>query len=732
MKTNYRVLKNGICFTMWVLVMAALSGCAEELSQLVGSRTQVEIVPQFVSMDGGSTRAADNLDVSSTGFSCLYAAEAGAAASPNSKAKIMIDDGSSSYMPYTYRATGSSALTVEGDAPTFPPAVDEVHVYGWYPYTASTSFTIQTNQSTTRDYCLSDLMLADMASCTRNASSVTAAALAFRHVMSKVKIVLTPGSGVTVTEVKLKNVAPTVAIDESDVSALSVGAASGSAGDVTLLSGGSLTSASAPADRTLCGVFPAQTISSSFITVTASIGGTPSTITYSFGAGSKTFVSGKEYTVNLSVSATQTGSPTVSLPDWTGAEGTVNIGGGGGGDAPTLSPTSLTLTYGDAASNIIASGVGTAWTALSANTSVATVSGTGPISVTPAGVGSTTIHVWPTAGVTGGFSTASCAVTVNALALQTSSSSNNGYVTFGSIVTQQWTGSAVEPAAPTITVKVNSGNETLTAADYDISYSNNVNEGSSAVMTITGKGKFTGSVSTNFTIIKDPGISLASATVGMVIGANGKAYSTIAQANIYSSAAAIIAYKGNGEANSSYNTGLAISLADGNGGSTCKWYTENSGTCVAQSSDFAFINTDLKGIEYTNKLANATCGSGHDHAAAKICKNYTSTMATPTGCSQWFLPTIGQWKRIAEAMCGGSNLTTASKATYRVANFNKKIRVAYGVSESTACAGDLQGSRYWSSVGASASAAWSVDFMFGGATNYDKSDDRYVRPVLAF
>ncbi len=324
MKTNYRVFKSGICFTMWVLVMAALSGCAEELSQLVGSRTQVEIVPQFVPMDGGSTRAADNLDVSSTGFSCLYAAEAGAAASPNSKAKIMIDDGSSNYTAYTYRATGSSTLTVEGDAPIFPSAVDEVHVYGWYPYTASTSFTIQTDQSTTRDYCLSDLMLANMASCTRDASSVTAAALAFRHVMSKVKIVLTPGSGVTVTEVKLKNVAPTVAIDASAVSALSVGAASGSAGDVTLLSGGSLTSASVAADRTLCGVFPAQTISSSFITVTASIGGTPSTITYSFGAGSKTFVSGKEYTVNLSVSATQTGSPTVSLADWS-SDGEVDM-----------------------------------------------------------------------------------------------------------------------------------------------------------------------------------------------------------------------------------------------------------------------------------------------------------------------------------------------------------------------------------------------------------------------
>jgi len=334
-------------------------------------------------------------------------------------------------------------------------------------------------------------------------------------------------------------------------------------------------------------------------------------------------------------------------------------------------------------------------------------------------VGSTTVHVWPTAGVSGGFSTASCPVTVNALTLQTSNSSNNGYVTFGSIATQQWTGSAVEPAAPTITVKVNGGTNTLTASDYDVSYSNNTNEGS-AVLTITGKGNYTGTASTNFTITKDPGIALSSATVGMVIATNGKAYTNASTANTYSTAAAIIAYKGNGENNSSYNTGLAIALADVS--DTHKWYTENSGTCVAQNSDFNTIISDLKGIEYTNKLASATCGSGHVHAAAQQAKNYSVT--TPTGCSQWFLPTIGQWKLMLEAMKGSGTLSTSSQDAFKAAAFATFFSTAGGT--------NFQASSYWSSVECYTYGAWSMYFLHGYALAFSKSNAYYVRPVLAF
>ena len=77
----------------------------------------------------------------------------------------------------------------------------------------------------------------------------------------------------------------------------------------------------------------------------------------------------------------------------------------------------------------------------------------------------------------------------------------------------------------------------------------------------------------------------------------------------------IIAYKGNGEADTRYNHALVIAMEDA--ASTYQWYTDNSGTCVAQNFTLDDILTDYKGIEYTNVLANATCGSGHVHAAAQ-------------------------------------------------------------------------------------------------------------------
>ena len=744
METKKKIIHRIVLGCMAALVAMAAVGCAEEVASSFSDRSKVEIAPVLVPMEGVTTRAADGLNdnTNSAGFSCLYAASATTTTSPNSLAKVMIDDNASNYTPYRYQVTGATALTVVDEAPTFPVGENSVNVYGWYPYTAANSFSIQTNQSTTTGYCLSDLMLADKVVCTRDASSVTPAPLAFRHVMSKVKIVLTPGTGVTVTAVALKNVKPTVAIDASTVTALTVGSASGDAGDVTLLSGGSLTSSSTAAERTLCGVFPAQTISSSFITVTAEIGGTPSTITYSFDAGSKTFVSAKEYTVNISVSATQTGSPTVSLADWTGAEGTVNIGTGGGGDAPTLSPTSLTLTFGDAASSITASAVGTAWLALSENTSVATVSGTGPISVTPVAVGSTTVHVWPTAGVSGGFSTASCPVTVNALELQQTSSGTNGYVTIASIDDQSYTGSAITPK-PAVTVKVNGGTNTLVEnTDFTYSYSNNTAAGTNtASVSIIPKAgaNYVNSVgdaiSATFSIVTCTGSALSSATVGQIICSHGKAHAaTTGALSCGGDKVAIVAYKGSAgtadksSASGSY-VGLAIAMADVSG--SHQWYTANEGTCITNGQS-STVGTAIgttgdfgKGIDNTNRLATAACGSGHVHAAAQAAVNYESTVAHPTGTSQWFLPTMYQWNLMVKAMCGQStDLTTSTNDNYKAAKFNTKITAAGGTG--------VQASRYWSSVEYNTGNAWDMTFSDGSAYYNYKSNTYYVRPVLAF
>ena len=319
----------GFVVSMWALMTAAFVGCAKDVSEpsIKGEQAQVNVIPTFHnSSKRGTTRAADGLDINMTGFSCLYDASASDAQSPDSKVKVMIDDGGDiDYISYAYRVTGSSELSVEGDAPVFPSEVNAVNVYGWYPYTADNSFSIQADQRTTTGYCLSDLMFANKVQCTRDANGVTPAPLAFRHAMSKVKIVLNPDEGVTVKSVKLMNVKPTVTIDDTDKGNLEVSAAEGEAGDVILLSGGSITSASAAADKTLAAVFPAQTIDAAFIQITAEIGGSPSTITYDFSGNAKTFEKGNEYTADITVSATETDDPTIDISDWDNQEGFVYI-----------------------------------------------------------------------------------------------------------------------------------------------------------------------------------------------------------------------------------------------------------------------------------------------------------------------------------------------------------------------------------------------------------------------
>ena len=185
MKTTEKRMTRCALYAVWALTATALTGCSEELSQMFSETTRVEVEARFVPMDDMKTRAADGLDVGSTGFSVLTGS--GSGQSTSSTVNVKVDDGSANYTAYTYDITGSTAIAPASAAPTFPAAVNSVSVYGWYPANGgSTSFSIQGDQQSNVSYCLSDLMLANSASCTRDGNSVTPAALAFRHVMSKV------------------------------------------------------------------------------------------------------------------------------------------------------------------------------------------------------------------------------------------------------------------------------------------------------------------------------------------------------------------------------------------------------------------------------------------------------------------------------------------------------------------------------------------------------------------
>ena len=189
--------------------------------------------------------------------------------------------------------------------------------------------------------------------------------------------------------------------------------------------------------------------------------------------------------------------------------------------------------------------------------------------------------------------------------------------------------------------------------------------------------------------------------------------------------------------------GLAIAMKDANSGNACAYYTDNSGICVKQNSYIAAAITYKNGFACTNTLVNSNGSgvsvycSGHTHAAATAAKNNTITTesgitaSAPSGTSGWFLPSMGQWNLIVQGLAtkkSGSTvstaLTTSSNSTYQASNLNSVITDAGGTG--------FQAGGYWSSTEYGTERAWYM--YFGTGRPYDdlKTNNHYVRAVLAF
>lgn len=154
---------------------------------------------------------------------------------------------------------------------------------------------------------------------------------------------------------------------------------------------------------------------------------------------------------------------------------------------------------------------------------------------------------------------------------------------------------------------------------------------------------------------------ITSPAVGQVIGDNGKNYANAAAAEADgATAVAKIFYVGsdNGEA-APYNHGLALALSDVS--STQTWCSQTSNTCLTtQYSSSSDAKGDMAGLANTDALV----GHGsHTHAAANAARNYNSG-THPTGTSAWFLPSAGQWDKMATAASGYNNLGLQSDYYY--------------------------------------------------------------------
>ena len=210
----------------------------------------------------------------------------------------------------------------------------------------------------------------------------------------------------------------------------------------------------------------------------------------------------------------------------------------------------------------------------------------------------------------------------------------------------------------------------------------------------------------------DDACALAGATtedIGKIIGEDGKIYATKEAAEAAGiTAVAMIAYVGNdAETNSTYKHGLALALEDVSGyKSWCSQYSEN---CLGtQYSSESAAMGDMAGLANTNALVKNTL---HNHAAAIAARNYKYTDdvdegAHPEVTSAWFLPSAGQWDKMATAAGGYASLKTNAR---------------------------LQSYNYWSSSERNALLAWSFvadDGFWGDLISKDVA--LRVRPCLAF
>ena len=239
---------------------------------------------------------------------------------------------------------------------------------------------------------------------------------------------------------------------------------------------------------------------------------------------------------------------------------------------------------------------------------------------------------------------------------------------------------------------VASGNIAFTAATASKTY----------FRTITGKSLVASKLYTNITVG-----SMVELTLGKVFCSDGSVYADASAATTAGKTpVAKIAYLGKdaetSTANIAFKNGLALALEDVSG--TKAWCSQNSVTCLGTGHQFdteAGAKGDMAGIDNTDALVNNT---GHTHAAASAARGYNSG-THPTGTSAWFLPSAGQWNKMATAASGYANLKT-----------NTGLELAH----------------YWSSTECDALYAWLFRSDDGSWFSGSRVEGNRVRAVLAF
>ena len=144
---------------------------------------------------------------------------------------------------------------------------------------------------------------------------------------------------------------------------------------------------------------------------------------------------------------------------------------------------------------------------------------------------------------------------------------------------------------------------------------------------------------------------------GYLIGADGKFYASDRDCRAVTTPAALVMYvgeTGSVESGTDY-AGLAMSLSDLPGGNVFQlWGDEDDSDddpdecklTVVDEYDFtqSQVQSQLNGLSTTKDMA-AGCGKRHTHKWAKDCATFNVISSRPASFSEWFVPSVGQWRK---------------------------------------------------------------------------------------
>ena len=270
--------------TTLIAVAALMMAACTQLENPGEERIPVALA--YTTVNATETKAAQNLNKGTF--------------DPGETVKVRISNtGESSWTDYDFTTAAGGAMSPAGAVPYYPAGAQNIDIVAYYPATAGTSFSVQTDQTADADYKASDLMFASV---TNQANQAGAVGLAFTHKMAKINVNITAGQGVgSITGVSLLNIKPTVSFDRATGA---VGEAGGAATAIAMSNEGAA-------------VIPAQTIDGGLLSIVTDKG----TATYT--VASKDFAAGQQYTINITVNLRAIGT-TSAITGWT-SEGTITV-----------------------------------------------------------------------------------------------------------------------------------------------------------------------------------------------------------------------------------------------------------------------------------------------------------------------------------------------------------------------------------------------------------------------